>query len=74
MSVLFFFGIPGRRRWKTFLSLLFIAFIGGAVIGCGGKGNTPPANPGTTPGTYTVTVTATSGTIMQSTSVAVKVN
>ena len=70
MSVLFFFGIPGRRRrWKTFPSWLIIAF-----IGCGGKGNMSPANPGTTLGTYTVNVTATSGTIMQSTSVPVGVN
>jgi hypothetical protein len=75
MSVLFFFGIPGRRRrWKTFLSLLILALIGGAFIGCSGKGNMPLANPGTTLGTYTITVTATSGAIVQSTSVTVGVN
>jgi hypothetical protein len=57
MSALFFFPVPARRRrWKTFLSLLIFAFIGGAVLGCGGKANMAPANPGTTLGTYTVTV------------------
>ena len=75
MSMLFLFGIPARRRrWKTFLSSLIFVAIGGAFIGCGGMGNTPAANPGTTLGTYTVTVTATSGTIMQSTAVSVGVN
>jgi trimeric autotransporter adhesin len=75
MSVLFFFGIPGRRRrWKTFLSLLIFVSIGEAVIGCGGKGNMVPANPGTTPGTYTVTVTGTVGATVQSTAVSVGVN
>lgn len=75
MSMLFLFGIPARRRrWKTFLSSLIFVAIGGAFIGCGGMGNTPDANPGTTLGTYTVTVTATSGAIMQSTSVTVGVN
>jgi hypothetical protein len=75
MSALLFFGIPGRRRrWKTFLSLLIFAFIGGAVIGCGGTGKMAPANPGTTLGTYTVTVTGTSGATVQSTAVSVGVN
>ena len=75
MSVVFFFGIPGRRRrWKTYLSLLFIAFIGGAVIGCGGMANMAAANRGTTVGTYTVTVTGTSGATVQSTAVSVGVN
>jgi hypothetical protein len=65
MSVMFFCGIPGRlRKWKTFLSLLIVAFIGGAVIGCGGMGNMAPANPATT------TVTGTSGATVQSTAVS----
>ena len=75
MSALFFFPVPARRRrWKTFLSLLIFAFIGGAVLGCGGKGNMAPANPGTTLGTYTVTVTGTSDATVQSTAVSVGVN
>jgi trimeric autotransporter adhesin len=75
MSALFFFPIPApRRRWKTFLSLIIFAFIGGAVVGCGGKANMAPANPGTALGTYTVTVTGTSGATVQSTAVSVGVN
>ena len=76
MSALFFFPIPvRRRRWKTFLSLLIFAFIGGAVIGCGGKANMAPANPGTTLLTVdTVTVTGTSGATVRSTAVSVGVN
>jgi hypothetical protein len=76
MSVLLF-GIPARRRrWKTLLSVLLFASSAGAVIGCGGATNAAkaPANPGTTLGAYTVTVTGTSGATVQSTSVTVGVN
>jgi hypothetical protein len=54
--------------------LIVFAFIGGAVIGYGGKANMAPANPGTTLGTYTVTVTGTRGATVQSTAVSVGVN
>jgi hypothetical protein len=77
MSALLLFGIPARRRrWKALLSLLLFASIAGAVIGCGGATNAAktPANPGTTLGAYTVTVTGTSGATMQSTAVTVGVN
>jgi hypothetical protein len=73
MSALLLFGIPARRRrWKTLLSMLLFATIAGAVIGCGGATNAAktPANPGT----YTLTVTGTSGAIVQSTAVTVGVN
>jgi len=76
---MFLFVVPGRRRrWKSLLSLLVLAFLGGAVIGCGGMANMAAANPGSTPGTttgtYTVTVTGTSGATVQSTPVSVGVN
>jgi hypothetical protein len=77
MSALLLFGIPARRcRWKTLLSMLLSASIAGAVIGCGGATNAAktPANPGTTLGAYTVTVTGTSGATVQSTAVTVGVN
>ncbi len=77
MSALLLFGIPARRRrWKALLSLLLFASIAGAVIGCGGATNAAktPANPGTTLGSYTVTVTGTSGATVQSTAVTVGVN
>jgi trimeric autotransporter adhesin len=57
-----------RRRWKAMLGLLLFAILDGAAIGCGGAMTNVPAaaNPdatiaGTTPGSYTVTVTGTSG-------------
>jgi hypothetical protein len=78
MSALLLFMIPARRRrrWKMLLSLLVFASLAGAAIGCSGATNatmTPP-NPGTTLGTYTVTVTGTSGATVQSTAVTVGVN
>jgi trimeric autotransporter adhesin len=78
LAGLFFFGMPLRRRsLKTLLSLLLLVSFAGAVIGCSGAANnTPmtPANPGTTPGTYTVTVMGTSGTTTANTAVSVMVN
>jgi VCBS repeat protein/Big-like domain-containing protein len=82
MAALLLFGIP--RRSKTLLSLLLFASLAAAAIGCAGTPTpakapvtTPvvtPTNPGTTPGAYTITVTGTSGAVMQSTAVTVAVN
>jgi hypothetical protein len=58
--------------------LLLFAALAAAAIGCGGAKPmatpAPPANPGTTAGLYTVTVTGASGTIMATTAVTVTVN
>ncbi len=76
-AVLIFVGVP-RRRWRG-LSLVVILgmAIAGMCIGCGGSGgssgNNPPANPGTTTGNYSVTVTATSGTMTASVSIPLTV-
>jgi hypothetical protein len=79
------FGLPIRhRRWKALLPLLLFAALAAAAIGCGGAKPmasmtpptptpAPPANPGTTAGLYTVTVTGASGTIMATTAVTVTV-
>jgi hypothetical protein len=64
--------LPRRRGWPAMAALLLL--LGGAgAIGCGGGGSssTPPGSPGTPVGTYTVTVSGTSGTITASTSVTV---
>jgi sugar lactone lactonase YvrE len=54
-----------RQKWLVFIGLSMLLFIVSAGIGCGGGGGggttTGPSNPGTTPGTYTITVTGTSG-------------
>jgi len=79
IASLLWFGFPiRRRRTITQLGLLLIATLFGAAIGCGGgnaaKPPATPANPGTTPGAYTVTVTGSSGAITATTAVTVTVN
>jgi hypothetical protein len=75
MTALLVFGISfRRRRLNTLLSLLFFAFLAGAAIGCSGGGATTPANASTAPGSYTVTVTGSSGLTVATTAVTVIVN
>jgi hypothetical protein len=76
LASLLLFGLPirQRRNLKQFGRLLITILIG-ATMGCGGtKTAAPPANPGTTPGAYTVTITGSSGSIMATTVVTVTVN
>lgn len=56
-------GVPARSRSKrTRLgALVFLAILTGGLLACGSGGGSGPSNPGTTPGTYTITVTGTSG-------------
>jgi hypothetical protein len=76
IASLLLFGLPlRRRRTMTWLGLLSIATLIGATIGCSGTtAPAPAANPGTTPGAYTVTVAGSSGSIMATTAVTVTVN
>jgi trimeric autotransporter adhesin len=76
MAGLLLFGFPMRRRRTMLpLGLLLIAALIGTAIGCGGKNAAAPAaNPGTTPGGYTVTVTGSSGAITASTAATITVN
>ena len=63
MGVVLAGAVAGRRRSRKSALLLFgtIALIG-FLASCGGGSPPPPQhNPGTPPGTYTVTVSATSG-------------
>jgi hypothetical protein len=60
-----------KRRSAVVLASLFI-FVGLAVAGCGGSGGGTP-NPGTTVGSYTVTVTGATGNITANTAVNVTV-
>jgi hypothetical protein len=69
LACILLFGIPARRRsWRTMLGMLmFLVALTGGVLACGGGGGSGgggggTSNPGTTAGTYTVTVTGTSGT------------
>jgi sugar lactone lactonase YvrE len=64
------FAVPARRRsWRAINSVVvLLAAACGALVGCGGDGNkggypcTSVAVAGTSPGTYTVIITGTSGT------------
>ena len=64
LACLLLFGIPTRRRgWRKVLGLtgLFL-FLVGSVLACGGGGGGGSTGiPGTTAGSYTITVTGTSG-------------
>ena len=69
LAFLFFFIVPRRRRsWLAMLCLIPIVVVASA-IGCGGGGGSGGGggggggNSGTTAGTYTITVTGTSGSI-----------
>jgi hypothetical protein len=71
-----FFGIPARRRsWRTMLSILVAMIALGALASCGGVGSSGggDGNAGTSPGTYTVTVTGTSGATIASGTVTLTV-
>ena len=68
LAVLFFFGIPARRRsWRNLLGIVVAMAVIGALSSCGGSGSggggggggTGPSNPGTAAGSYTFTVTST---------------
>jgi subtilase family serine protease len=68
LACLLLFGIPAPlRRWRSLLGMLaLLVILAGCVLACGGGGSTGGGgggggNPGTTAGTYTITVTGTSG-------------
>jgi hypothetical protein len=70
LACLLLFGIPAlRHSWRRTIGLLvLLAILTGGMLACGGGGSSSggsgiTANPGTTTGIYTVTVTATSGTM-----------
>jgi hypothetical protein len=66
------FCLPRRRNWQRMLGMLFLLVgLTGGVIACGsgvdnnggnGGGGGGTSSQGTTPGTYTITVSALSGT------------
>ena len=69
MIMMLCFAPMRKRRPAIVLASLFI-FVGLMAAGCGSSGG-GSGNPGTTPGSYTVTVTGTSGTHTASTTVSV---
>jgi sugar lactone lactonase YvrE len=79
LACLLLFGLPARRRsWRTMLGVLaLLVALSGGILACGGGsaggGNYCTPNSGTTPGTYTITVTGTSGTITTTSTIALTV-
>ncbi|MGO4212619.1 Ig-like domain repeat protein, partial [Terriglobus sp. YAF25] len=66
--------IPRRRRFAPLLGVLLLLGVAGVISGCGGGSSGSSSTPGTPTGSYTVTVTGTSGSITQTTSVSLTVN
>jgi hypothetical protein len=59
---------------KLAFGSLFLVLLGAAMVACGsGSSSTGPTNPGTPVGSYTVTVTGTSGSLVRSANVTVTV-
>jgi hypothetical protein len=77
LAVLALIAVPWRRRWNRWLALVLL--LAGMVAGfsaCGShgsKGTCTAVTPSTTAGTYTITVTGASGSIMQTTTVTLTV-
>ena len=74
---LLFFGIPARRRnWRMLLGVVLFAVIAAMNIGCGGghSGGGGSTTTGTLTGSYTLTVTGTSGAETATTTVNLTVN
>jgi peptidoglycan/LPS O-acetylase OafA/YrhL len=64
-----------KRRVKLAFGLLAFALLAAAFVACGGGSSvTPPINTGTPTGTWTVTVTGTSGTLSHTLNVPVTVD
>jgi hypothetical protein len=79
MAAILFIPLPHRRKWGTLLSLAVVAVSVGAATGCAithNQGNTIISSTTysrTTPGSYIVAVTGTSGSITATTAVSVTV-
>jgi len=73
LACLLLIGIPARsRRWRTMLGMLVLLLaIAGGLSACTKHQSTPT---GTTAGSYTITVTGTSGSITQTTTITLTVN
>ena len=67
--------LPWKRKRPLLMAIVFITLVGASFIGCGGGGSSspPPSTPGTTAGTYTANITATSSSLSHNTTMTVVV-
>lgn len=68
-----------RSKWRALFSIcLFLTALGTGVSGCGGGGSGGGGganrDPGTTPGSYTITVTGTAGSVIEKGTLTLTVN
>jgi hypothetical protein len=63
LGFLLLFGKPTRRRRLQAISnMALLMILAVDILACGGGGSGGSGNPGTTPGSYTITLSGTSGT------------
>jgi uncharacterized repeat protein (TIGR03803 family) len=80
MGLLVVIGVAGlRRRWETNpllrRAMLATILVSQTILAsCGGGSSSPPQNPGTPAGSYTLTISGTSGTLSRSTTLTLTVN
>lgn len=78
LATLLAYATRRRRILRTAFALSAVALLAGMLASCGGGGGggstPPPPSPGTTRGTFIVTVTGTSGAISRSATVTLTVN
>lgn len=76
LACLLLFFVPARSRLRTMCGLAALfAVLACGVVACGSSVNRTAmqSNPGTTPGTYTLTVTGTSGAITETAAITLNV-
>ena len=76
LACLLLFGIPRRRQWQRYLGMIvLLAALAGGAVGCSSSFTVTGATTGagTTPGTYLITITGTSGSATASTNVSLTV-
>jgi hypothetical protein len=75
LACLLLFGIPARRRsWRALLGMLaLLALLSGGFLACGGGSSGGGGSTGTTPGNYSITVTASSGSVSASNTISLSV-
>jgi hypothetical protein len=73
-AILFFALVPRRRQRGLLLFVLFSIAVMTVSVGCGGgTTSSTPTNPGTTIGSYSVVVTASSGSVSANTTIPLSV-